>query len=97
ARGNREVEKISQEARTGTISYTEAIERLNKIKLPTDLYENLKKQAAQYDDNAFKASLSAEKLKFLRVEVKLGGHEAQNAAIQHQKQADALGNTATEA
>ncbi|MDC5050181.1 tape measure protein [Acinetobacter baumannii] len=97
ARGNREVEKISQEARTGTISYTEAIERLNKIKLPTDLYENLKKQAAQYDDNASKASLSAEKLKLLRVEVKLGGNEAQNAAIQHQKQADALGNTATEA
>ncbi|HFG4674706.1 TPA: phage tail tape measure protein, partial [Acinetobacter baumannii] len=85
------------EARTGTISYTEAIERLNKIKLPTDLYENLKKQAAQYDDNASKASLSAEKLKLLRVEVKLGGNEAQNAAIQHQKQADALGNTATEA
>ncbi|MDY7400683.1 phage tail tape measure protein, partial [Acinetobacter baumannii] len=61
------------------------------------LYENLKKQAAQYDDNASKASLSAEKLKLLRVEVKLGGNEAQNAAIQHQKQADALGNTATEA
>ncbi|MDC4839433.1 tape measure protein [Acinetobacter baumannii] len=97
ARGNREVEKISQEARTGTISYTEAIERLNKIKLPTDLYENLKKQAAQYDDNASKASLSAEKLKLLRVEVKLGGNEAQNAAVQHQQQADALGNTATEA
>ncbi|HHP4782890.1 TPA: tape measure protein [Acinetobacter baumannii] len=93
ARGNREVEKISQEARTGTISYTEAIERLNKIKLPTDLYENLKKQAAQYDDNASKASLSAEKLKLLRVEVKLGGNEAQNAAIQHQKQADAIKNT----
>ncbi|RSE76970.1 hypothetical protein EGT87_19115 [Acinetobacter baumannii] len=57
----------------------------------------MKKQAAQYDDNASKASLSAEKLKLLRVEVKLGGNEAQNAAIQHQKQADALGNTATEA
>ncbi|WP_447295142.1 tape measure protein [Acinetobacter baumannii] len=97
ARGNREVEKISQEARTGTISYTEAIERLNKIKLPTDLYENLKKQAAQYDDNASKASLSAEKLKLLRVEVKLGGNEAQNAAIKQQKHADALENTATEA
>ncbi|WP_407507896.1 tape measure protein [Acinetobacter baumannii] len=97
ARGNREVEKISQEARTGTISYTEAIERLNKIKLPTDLYENLKKQAAQYDDNASKASLSAEKLKLLRVEVKLGGNEAQNAAIKQQKHADALENTGTAA
>ncbi|MFX6439189.1 transglycosylase SLT domain-containing protein, partial [Acinetobacter baumannii] len=38
-----------------------------------------------------------EKLKLLRVEVKLGGNEAQNAAIQHQKQADALENTGTAA
>ncbi|TWO49848.1 tape measure protein, partial [Acinetobacter baumannii] len=97
ARGNREVEKISQDARTGTISYTEAIERLNKIKLPADLYENLKKQAAQYDENASKATLSAEKLKLFGVEVSLAGNKAQNAAAQHQKQADALGNTATEA
>ncbi|MDV4276617.1 tape measure protein, partial [Acinetobacter baumannii] len=97
ARGNWEVEKISQEARKGTISYTEAIERLNKIKLPTDLYENLKKQAAQYDENSSKANLSAEKLKLFTVNVQLAGNQAQNAAAQHQKQADALGNTATEA
>ncbi|MDC4278626.1 tape measure protein [Acinetobacter baumannii] len=97
ARGNKEVEKISREARTGTISYSEAIERLNKIKLPTDLYENLKKQAAQYDENAFKASLSADKLKVLGKEVKLVGNQAQNAAVQHQKQADALENTGTAA
>ncbi|MCF4299266.1 transglycosylase SLT domain-containing protein, partial [Acinetobacter baumannii] len=38
-----------------------------------------------------------EKLKLLRVEVKLGGNEAQNAAIQHQKQAYALENTGTAA
>nr|WP_213695090.1 tape measure protein [Acinetobacter baumannii] len=97
ARGNKEVEKISREARTGTISYSEAIERLNKIKLPTDLYENLKKQAAQYDENASKASLSADKLKVLGKEVKLVGNQAQNAAVQHQKQADALENTGTAA
>ncbi|MCU7398274.1 tape measure protein [Acinetobacter baumannii] len=97
ARGNREVEKISQDARTGTISYTEAIERLNKIKLPTDLYENLKKQAAQYDQNSVKAAQSADKLKIFGVEVTLTGNKAQNAAAQHQQQADALGNTASEA
>ncbi|MCJ9257098.1 tape measure protein [Acinetobacter baumannii] len=97
ARGNREVEKISQDARTGTISYTEAIERLNKIKLPTDLYENLKKQAAQYDQNSVKAAQSGDKLKIFGVEVTLTGNKAQNAAAQHQQQADALGNTASEA
>ncbi|WP_303755826.1 transglycosylase SLT domain-containing protein, partial [Acinetobacter baumannii] len=41
--------------------------------------------------------LSAEKLKLLRVEVKLGGNEAQNAAIKQQKHADALENTGTAA
>ncbi|MEE1860412.1 tape measure protein [Acinetobacter baumannii] len=97
ARGNREVEKISQDARTGTISYTEAIERLNKIKLPTELYENFKKQAAQYDQNSVKAAQSADKLKIFGVEVTLTGNKAQNAAAQHQQQADALGNTASEA
>ncbi|HGX3401734.1 TPA: tape measure protein [Acinetobacter nosocomialis] len=97
ARGNWEVEKISQEARKGTISYAEAIERLNKIKLPTDLYENLKKQAVQYDQNSVKAAQSAEKLKIFGIEVTLTGNKAQNAAAQHQQQANALGNTASEA
>nr|WP_312824999.1 tape measure protein [Acinetobacter oleivorans] len=97
ARGNWEVEKISQEARKGTISYTEAIERLNKIKLSTELYENLKKQATQYDQNLVKAGQSADKLKIFGIEVTLTGNKAQNAAAQHQQQANALGNTATEA
>ncbi|MER8075380.1 tape measure protein [Acinetobacter pittii] len=90
ARGNKEVEKISQDARTGTISYSEAIERLNKIKLPTDLYENLKKQAAQYDENSSKASLSTEKLKIFGVEVSLAGNKAQNAAVQVKGNTDEL-------
>lgn len=82
ARGNAEVEKISREARTGVITYTEAVDRLNKIKLPTDLYDKLKEQARQYDENASKASLSATKLKLLGNEVKLVGNQAQNAAVQ---------------
>ncbi|PJG67840.1 tape measure protein [Acinetobacter seifertii] len=97
ARGNVEVEKISQAARTGTISYSEAIERLNKIKLPTDLYENLKKQAAQYDENSSKASLSAEKLKIFGVEVSLAGNKAQNAAVQVKSNTDELHGNASAA
>lgn len=97
ARGNAEVEKISREARTGVITYTEAVERLNKIKLPTDLYDKLKEQARQYDENASKASLSATKLKLLGNEVKLVGNQAQNAALQHKKQNEALEGTATAA
>ncbi|HFX6347955.1 TPA: tape measure protein [Acinetobacter nosocomialis] len=97
ARGNKEVEKISQDARTGTISYSEAIERLNKIKLPTDLYENLKTQAAQYDENSSKASLSAEKLKLFGVEVSLAGNKAQNAAVQVKRNTDELHGNANAA
>lgn len=97
ARGNAEVEKISREARTGVITYTEAVERLNKIKLPTDLYDKLKEQARQYDENASKASLSATKLKLLGNEVKLAGNQAQNAALQHKKQNEALEGTASAA
>lgn len=97
ARGNKEVEKISQDARTGTISYSEAIERLNKIKLPTDLYENLKKEAAQYDENSSKASLSAEKLKIFGVEVSLAGNKAQNAAVQVKSNTDELHGNANAA
>ena len=97
ARGNREVENISQEARKGTISYAEAIERLNKIKLPTDLYENLKKQAAQYDENSSKANLSAEKLKLFGIEVNLAGNKAQNAAVQVKGNTDELNSNANAA
>lgn len=97
ARGNKEVEKISQDARTGTISYSEAIERLNKIKLPTDLYENLKTQAAQYDENSSKAGLSAEKLKLFGVEVSLSGNKAQNAAVQVKSNTDELHSNANAA
>ncbi|HAV3754843.1 tape measure protein [Acinetobacter baumannii] len=97
ARGNREVENISQEARKGTISYAEAIERLNKIKLPTDLYEKLKKQAAQYDENSSKANLSAEKLKLFGVEVNLAGNKAQNAAVQVKGNTDELNSNANAA
>lgn len=97
ARGNKEVEKISQDARTGTISYSEAIERLNKIKLPTDLYENLKKQAVQYEENSSKASLSAEKLKIFGVEVSLAGNKAQNASVQVKSNTDELHGNANAA
>lgn len=97
ARGNWEVEKVSQAARAGTISYSEAIERLNKIKLPTDLYETLKKQASQYDENSSKASLSAEKLKLFGVEVNLAGNKAQNAAVQVKGNTDELNGNANAA
>lgn len=94
---NAELAKISNEARTGTISYTEAIERLNGMKIPPDLYNALKQQVEKYDEGYQKGTKLVEGLKNVGVESKLAGNAAQNAALQHQQQANAIGNTATEA
>lgn len=95
--GNAELAKISNEARTGTISYTEALERLNGMKIPPDLYNALKQQVEKYDEAYQKGTKLVEGLKNVGVESKLAGNAAQNAALQHQQQANAIGNTATEA
>lgn len=95
--GNAELAKISNDARTGTISYTEAIERLNGMKIPPDLYNGLKQQVEKYDEGYQKGTKLVEGLKNVGVESKLAGNAAQNAALQHQQQANAIGNTATEA
>ncbi len=95
--GNIEVTRISNEARLGTISYKEAIERLNAIKLPTDLYDKLKDQARQYDENAIKASQAAAKLKLFGVEVILAGNQAQNAVPKVKANTDELNSNAVAA
>jgi tape measure domain-containing protein len=95
--GNAEVAKISNEARLGTISYTEAIKRLNGQSISPDLYNALKDQVAKYDENYIKANKSADALKVFNKETVLAGNEAQNAVAKHQSQADAINNTANAA
>ncbi|OTN35277.1 tape measure protein [Acinetobacter pittii] len=87
---NEKARKVTEDARNGTISYSEAIKRLNQMNIPTDLYDMLKKQVIQYDENASKAGLSAEKLKVLGRETKVAGNAAQNAAVQRQNHAKAI-------
>ncbi|MGA4854187.1 tape measure protein [Acinetobacter haemolyticus] len=93
AKGNTEVTKISNEARLGTISYTEAVERLNKVNLPTELYEKLKETVKQYDQNAKGAENSRKALSLFGVEVKLVGNASQNAAVQQKQFNDSLEGT----
>ena len=95
--GNAEVARISNEARLGTISYTDAVKQLNSMEISPDLYNALKKQVEKYDESYIKANKTAVALKGLEVTVKMTGNAAQNAAIQQQKQADALNNTAAAA
>ena len=81
AKGNVEVTRISNQARLGTISYTEAIERLNALNIPTDLYNALKGQVEQYDKNVIAAEKSAKALKVFGIEVQLVGNKAQNSVV----------------
>lgn len=76
---NEAARKITEDARRGLISYDEAIKLLNNQKIPTDLYEQLKKEALQYEENRFKAQQNSDAQKVLGVEVKLLGNEMQNA------------------
>lgn len=97
AQGNVEVTRISNEARLGTISYTEAVKQLNNLSISTDLYNALKDQVAKYDENYTKANKSADALKVYGRETVLAGNAAQNAVVQHQNQANALSDTASAA
>ena len=94
---NEKARKITEDARNGIISYNEAIQLLNKEKISTDLYDKLKEQANQYDENSLKAGNSQRVLKILGVEFKLAGNAAQNAANQIDKNSDSMGNNETAA
>jgi len=79
---NEKARKVTEDARKGVISYDEAIKRLNQMNIPTDLYDMLKKQVIQYDENSVKAGKSQYALKILGKEVTLTGNLFQNSAVQ---------------
>ena len=87
---NERARKITEDARNGVISYTDAIKLLNNEKISVDLYNKLKDQADQYDQNSIKAANTQRALAALKVEVKLAGNASQNAAWQHREQEAAL-------
>ncbi|EME5683856.1 tape measure protein [Acinetobacter baumannii] len=94
ALGNVEVTKISNEARLGTISYTEALKRLNGMNIPPDLYNALKKQVEGYDQAYVAGAKLVDGLKAVGVEAKLQGNAAQNAANQNNIHANSFDNVA---
>lgn len=96
-KGNWKVVEVINQANKGTISYNDAIKQLNSMKISPDLYNALKKQVEQYDSNFEKANKSATALGVFGKEVVLTGNAAQNAALQHKQQNDALNETATAA
>ena len=94
---NEKARKITEDARNGVISYNQAIQLLNKEKISTELYDKLKQQANQYDENSLKAGNSQRVLKILGVEFKLAGNAAQNAANQIDKNSDSMDKNETAA
>lgn len=90
AQGNAEVARISNEARLGTISYTDAVKKLNNLSISPELFNALKDQVAQYDENYIKANKSSDALRVFGKETILAGNAAQNASVQQLKHADAL-------
>lgn len=87
---NAELTEISNKARLGTISYTDALQQLNQMDLPPDLYNNLKKQVEQYNQNSISAQKTTESLGYFGVKTQAVGNQAQNAALQHKQQSSAI-------
>jgi tape measure domain-containing protein len=76
---NEKARKVTEDARKGLISYSEAAKQLNGMNISPELYNMLMKQVNAYDENAIKADKSQKALKVFGIEVKLSGSNAQNA------------------
>ena len=94
---NEKARKVTEDAKNGVISYEEAIKRLNNMDIPTDLYDMLKKQVFQYNENAEKAGESQRALGALGKMVQLAGNLFQNSAVQIAKNTEELGKNETAA
>ena len=79
--GNVKVTDISNKARLGTISYTEAIEQLRDQKIPSDLRDALLKQVSVYDVAAETANKTKKTYSLFGIEVALAGNKAENAIV----------------
>ncbi len=79
--GNAKVAEISNKARLGTISYTEAIEQLKSQKIPADLMDALLKQVNAYDEAAETAAKTKQTYSLFGFEVTLAGNKAENAIV----------------
>ena len=79
--GNAKVAEISNKARLGTISYTEAIEQLKSQKIPADLMDALLKQVNAYDEAAETAAKTKQTYSLFGIEVTLAGNKAENAIV----------------
>lgn len=78
-KGNKEVVQVVQDARNGTISMTNAVQRFNELRVSKEVYESVKANTVEFEKNAKEATNTKEKLKIFGIEVELAGRKAQTS------------------
>lgn len=78
-KGNKEIVQVVQDARNGTISMSEAIQRFNELRISKEVYESVKANTAEFEKNAKEATNTKVKLNLFGIEVELSGRKAQTA------------------
>lgn len=96
-KGNKEVVQVVQDARNGTISMTEAVQRFNELRISKEVYESIKANTVEFEKNAKEATNTKSKLNLFGIEVELSGRKAQTAAVGVDEDSKALGKNATAA
>ncbi|MGU3289103.1 tape measure protein [Acinetobacter radioresistens] len=96
-KGNKEIVQVVQDARNGTISMSEAIQRFNELRISKEVYESIKANTAEFEKNAKEATNTKVKLNLFGIEVELSGRKAQTAALGVDEDTKALGKNETAA
>lgn len=74
-KGNKEVVQVVQDARNGTISMTEAVQRFNELRISKEVYEAIKANTVEFEKNAKEATNTKTKLSLFGYEVELSGRK----------------------
>ncbi|MDN5644113.1 MAG: tape measure protein [Acinetobacter sp.] len=96
-KGNKEVVQVVQDARNGTISMTEAVQRFNELRIGKEVYESIKANTVEFEKNAKEATNTKSKLNLFGIEVELSGRKAQTAAVGVDENSKSLDKNATAA
>lgn len=96
-KGNKDVVQVVQDARNGTISMTEAVQRFNELRISKEVYESVKANSAEFEKNAKEATNTKAKLSLFGHEVELSGRKAQTAVAGVDENSKALDKNKTAA
>lgn len=96
-KGNKDVVKVVQDARNGTISMNEAVQRFNELRISKEVYNSIKANTAEFVKNATEAGNSKYKMSLFGIEVELAGRKAQTAKFGVDQNTNSLSSNATAA